>query len=205
MPERGELSLVGELLRTALASTEHSVEAARSAVAVARRECQSAAAHGASVDDIAVSLSVSRRFAEALTAQTTVEPIELVDLLVTAQLSFVLELQQNPAWTISGLVGCTTSASGLTLLWHQPDAGAQDRSDATARGLGVTVTHEDFPARRADVDQVVASLGVRVGLAAIHDVRLSANGVSIRIEPTAAFSLNDLQAQLPTWVDLRST
>lgn len=38
-PERGELTLVGELLRTALASNEHAIEAVRSVLAVARWEC----------------------------------------------------------------------------------------------------------------------------------------------------------------------
>lgn len=203
MQPKRELTLVGELLRTALASTEHAVEAARSAVAVARRECLSSVAQGASVDEVAVCLGVSMRFAEVLTAQAMVEPIELVGLVSAARLRLVMELQQNPAWTTSGLVGCTTNASGLTMLWHQPDTAARHLIDFRARELGVAVTHEDFPASRAAVDQVVGSLAARVGFSAIRDARLLPSGVLIRVDATVALSLRDLQAETPAWVDLR--
>lgn len=202
-PERGELTLVGELLRTALASSEHAIEAARSALAMVRRGCRRAAAQGASVDEIAVSLGVSREFAEALTAQDTVGPIELLDPVAAAQLRFVMEIQQNPAWTMGGLVGCTTGASGLTLLWHQPDVGARQLVDSEARQLGVAIAHDDFPASSADMDLVMAPLVAQVGLTAIRDARLSPRGASVRVASTGAPHLRDLHTQLPSWVDLR--
>lgn len=202
LPETNGLTLAGELLRNALASTELSVEAMRSALAVVRSECRNAADKGATVDEIAVVLGVSRSLAEALLGTSTMDPVEVLNQVLVARLQLVIEIQQSPSLPIAGLLGCATSDNGLSLLWYQPNVNARNLVDARARELGVSITHDTFPASRVDVDDAVHTVIQHVGFTGIPQTRLSAAGVSISLGPCQPAKLQELQALMPTWVNL---
>ena len=195
-PKRDSTRTSRALLWSTLASAETSAEAVRAAVEELR-----SAWGGREPDAVADHLGVSLEFAREL-VKPTVDPYELLRLTIATRLEFALEVQQNPAWRLVGLVGCTAQPAGLTLLWYQPHLDATTVVSARARALGVSITHDTFPASPAAVDEVMLRVTTQVGLLAISDVRMSSSGLSITIMAADTSTVRDLREGLPDWAIL---